>query len=94
MDLLPPSLYVQTIWFVQRNLLETFIPAQGELRKLKNPAIRTFVVALAVAGFSASSMYSASTSRTNEAKVIVANPGVVSSPSPMCTPGHTSCGIE
>ncbi len=60
---------------------------------MKTIAIRTFVVALAVAGFSASSMYSASTARTNEAKVMVAHPGMVSSPTPMCSPGH-ACGID
>ena len=44
---------------------------------MKNLAIRTFVVALAVAGFSASSMYSASIARNNQAKVVVAHPGIV-----------------
>ena len=49
---------------------------------MKTLAIRTFVVALAVAGFSASSMYSASTARNkNEAKVMVVTPSVVSTPS-------------
>jgi hypothetical protein len=62
---------------------------------MKNIAIRTFVVALAVAGFSASSMYSASTARASQAKVMVAHPGVVSSPSPMCAPGGgRTCGID
>jgi hypothetical protein len=61
---------------------------------MKNLAIRTFVVALAVAGFSASSMYSASTARASEATAVVAHPGVVSSPTPMCSPGKTSCGID
>ena len=60
---------------------------------MKNLAIRTFVVALAVAGFSASSMYSASTARNNEAKVLVAHPGVVHTPSPQCNPGST-CGLD
>ncbi len=60
---------------------------------MKNLAIRTFVVALAVAGFSASSMYSASTARNNEAKVLVAHPGVVRTPSPQCNPG-SACGID
>ena len=61
---------------------------------MKNFAIRTFVVALAVAGFSASSMYSASTARANETKVAVSHPGIVGSPTPMCMPGKTSCGID
>jgi hypothetical protein len=60
---------------------------------MKNLAIRTFVVALAVAGFSASSMYSVSTARANEAKVLVAAPGAVSTPAPMCRPGST-CGLD
>ncbi len=61
---------------------------------MKNLAIRTFVVALAVAGFSASSMYSATTARANsEAKVLVAHPGVVKTPSPQCNPG-SACGID
>jgi hypothetical protein len=60
---------------------------------MKNIAIRTFVVALAVAGFSASSMYSASTARANQAKVVVAHPGVVSTPATMCAPGST-CGMD
>ncbi len=57
---------------------------------MKTLAIRAFVVALAVAGFSASSMYSASMARANQAKVIVAHPGAVA---PACDPGHT-CGID
>jgi hypothetical protein len=60
---------------------------------MKNIAIRTFVVALAVAGFTASS-YSASTARSIEAKAVVAHPGLVSTPTPMCNPGKTSCGID
>jgi hypothetical protein len=60
---------------------------------MKNFAIRTFVVALAVAGFTASS-YSASTARTNQAKVVVAHPGMVNTPATVCTPGKTSCGID
>jgi hypothetical protein len=60
---------------------------------MKNIAIRTFVVALAVAGFSASSMYSASIARNNEAKVVVAHPGVVMTPTPLCAPGST-CGLD
>jgi hypothetical protein len=60
---------------------------------MKNFAIRTFVIALAVAGFTASS-YSASMSRNNQVKVAVAHPSVVSSPTTMCSPGKTSCGID
>jgi len=60
---------------------------------MKNLAIRTFVVALAVAGFSASSMYSASIARNNQAKVLVAHPGVVHTPTTMCSPGST-CGLD
>ena len=61
---------------------------------MKNLAIRTFVVALAVAGFSASSMYSASIARAkSEAKVVVAHPGVVATPTPLCAPGR-ACGLD
>jgi hypothetical protein len=76
-----------------RNLLP-LIYCQGEIPVMKNIAIRTFVVALAVAGFSASSMYSATTARrTSEAKTLVAAPGVVKTPSPQCNPGST-CGMD
>jgi len=96
MDLQFIQPYVHYIWFVQRNLrnLSTtyFIYCQGEL-PMKNLAIRTFVVALAVAGFSASSMYSATAARNNEAKVLVAHPGVVRTPTPLCNPGST-CGLD
>jgi len=82
---------------VQRNLLvaaKNFHTRQGELPVMKNFAIRTFVVALAVAGFSASSMYSASTARKSvEAKTLVAAPGLISSPSTQCAPGST-CGLD
>ncbi|MGA8940733.1 MAG: hypothetical protein WB439_16340 [Acidobacteriaceae bacterium] len=62
---------------------------------MKTLAIRTFVIALAVAGFSASSMYSASASRANEANVVVTHPGVVTTPVPMCAPGGgRTCGLD
>ena len=57
---------------------------------MKNLAIRTFVVALAVTGFCASSI---STARASQAKVAVARPGVVATPTTMCSPGST-CGID
>ena len=57
---------------------------------MKTLAIRAFVVALAVAGFSASSMYSSSMARAHQAKVMVAHPGVIS---PSCDPGGT-CGLD
>ncbi|MFP5232061.1 MAG: hypothetical protein ACLGQX_05455 [Acidobacteriota bacterium] len=57
---------------------------------MKTLAIRAFVVALAVAGFSASSMYSASMARAGQAKVLVAHPhGIM----PGCDP-TSSCGIK
>ena len=56
---------------------------------MKTLAIRAFVVALAVAGFSASSMYSSSMARAHQAKVMVVRPGVV----PACDPGST-CGLD
>ena len=61
---------------------------------MKTLAIRTFVVALAVAGFSASSMYSATTAhRTSDAKTLVAAPGLVKTPTTQCAPGST-CGLD
>jgi|GEM_PF-5785378 len=61
---------------------------------MKTLAIRTLVVALAVAGFSASTMYSATTARmTSEGKTLIAAPGVVRTPTTMCSPG-TACGID
>jgi len=63
---------------------------------MKTLAIRTFVVALAVAGFTASSMYSASIARnTNSAsaKTLVAAPGMVRTPTTQCAPGST-CGLD
>jgi hypothetical protein len=94
MDLEFVSLYVLLIWLsreIFRNLL-SLIYRQGEIRQMKNLAIRTFVVALAVAGFTASS-YSASTARANQAKVVVAHPGIVNTPTTMCSPGST-CGLD
>ena len=57
---------------------------------MKTLAIRAFVVALAVAGFSASSMYSSSMARAHQAKVMVVRTGVIA---PGCDP-NTSCGID
>ncbi len=95
MDLQFVSLYVLLIWLsreIFRNLLSLTVTAK-EKYPMKNLAIRTFVVALAVAGFTASS-YSASTARkATEAKVLVAAPGVVRTPTTMCSPG-SACGID
>jgi hypothetical protein len=79
-----------------RNIKKNLYTRQGELHAMKNLAIRTFVVALAVAGFSASSMYSASTARNNNlAKSVVSHPGVVSTPNGTCAPGGgRSCGLD
>jgi hypothetical protein len=61
---------------------------------MKTLAIRTLVVALAVAGFSASTMYSATTARrTSESKTLVAAPGMVRTPSTQCGLGST-CGLD
>ncbi|MGD0647361.1 MAG: hypothetical protein ABR971_05150, partial [Acidobacteriaceae bacterium] len=70
--------------------LFSLLPRRNTL--MKNLAIRTFVVALAVAGFTASS-YSASMARANQAKVVVAHPAIVNTPSTMCSPGST-CGLD
>jgi hypothetical protein len=62
---------------------------------MKTLAIRTLVVALAVAGFSASTMYSATTARTTgESKTLIAAPGMVGTPTQVCSPGRTACGID
>jgi hypothetical protein len=61
---------------------------------MKTLAIRTLVVALAVAGFSASTMYSATTARrTSESKTLVAAPGAVRTPATTCSLGST-CGLD
>ena len=62
---------------------------------MKHIAIRTFVLVLAVAGFSASSMFSASAAnqaKTSQPTIVLANGG----PTPICPPvaGGTLCGIH
>lgn len=94
MDLVSLSLYVVTIWFVQRNLRNIFIYRQGEIRKMKNIAIRTLVVALAVVGFSASAISSASTTQATKASKVVAPTVVIASvPNPICG-GVNYCGMD
>ncbi len=62
---------------------------------MKTIAIRAFVVALAVAGFGASSMYSAATARDSQAKmVVVGHPGIVGAGGGGCAPGRTACGMD
>jgi hypothetical protein len=53
---------------------------------MKNFAIRTFVLALAVVGFSASSI--ASAARTNEAKTVVPTVVLGNVPAPVCGVGY------
>ena len=60
---------------------------------MKNIAIRTFVIALAVVGFAASSISSASTTQATKAsKVIVPTVVVASAPTPGCGPEF--CGLK
>ena len=62
---------------------------------MKNIAIRTFVVALAVVGFSASSISSASaTQATKASKVVVPTVVVASVPTAGCTGGAAFCGMD
>jgi hypothetical protein len=60
---------------------------------MKHIAVRTFVLVLAVAGFSASSVFSASASeaKTNRPNIVLAG-----GPAPLCPPvaGGTLCGIH
>ena len=64
---------------------------------MQNNIVRAFVLVLAIAGFSASSMNSAAATRAtqnNEAKTLVLSTGVVASPTPMCPPNQPDgCGI-
>ncbi len=62
---------------------------------MKNIAIRSFVLALAVVGFSASSIASAART-TNEAKTVSAQPTVVvaNAPAPGCNAGSGFCGMD
>ncbi len=60
---------------------------------MKNIAIRTFVVALAVVGFSASSISSAATTQATKAsKVVVPTVVVGAIPAPGC--GVAYCGMD
>ena len=78
---------------LSREILEIFLYRQGEIRKMKNIAIRTFVVALAVVGFAASSISSASTTQATKAsKVIVPTVVVANMPAPACGSGY--CGMD
>ncbi|MBW4037782.1 MAG: hypothetical protein HIU91_02715 [Acidobacteria bacterium] len=57
-----------------------------------NTIVRSLVLALAVVGFSASSIY-ASTAKSGEAKVMAPKAGMVCTPAPVCMPGST-CGLD
>lgn len=57
-----------------------------------NTIVRSLVFALAVVGFSASSLY-ASSAKSHEAKVMTSKPGEVCSPMPVCMPG-SACGVR
>ncbi len=58
---------------------------QGDSKKMKNTLVRALVVALAVAGFSASTVSAKSTVK----------PSVNAVPAPVCAPGSPDgCGID
>jgi hypothetical protein len=62
---------------------------------MKHIAIRTLVLVLAIAGFSASSVFSASAAtqaKTSQPKIVLANGG----PTPLCPPNGSQglCGID
>ena len=62
---------------------------------MKNIAIRTFVVALAVVGFSASSISSAATTQATKAtKVIVPTVVVANVPAAGCSASSGYCGMH
>lgn len=62
---------------------------------MKNIAIRTFVVALAVVGFCASSISSASTTRATQAsKVVVPTVVVANIPAAGCSASSGYCGMD
>lgn len=62
---------------------------------MKNIAMRSFVLALALVGFGATSMISSAktTSASATRAGIQTQTNVVSSPTPLCAPGST-CGID
>ncbi len=62
---------------------------------MKNIAMRSFVIALALVGFAATSMTSsAKTTSASASNISVqAQTNVVVSPTPLCAPGST-CGLD
>lgn len=62
---------------------------------MKNIAVRSLVLALAVIGFSATSFTTASASRTAQsaASKLAPKMSMLSSPAPLCPPGST-CGLR
>jgi hypothetical protein len=64
---------------------------------MESNIVRSAVLVLAVAGFSASSLTSASTraANTNKDQKAMVVPSVVASPTPMCPPNQPDgCGIH
>ena len=57
---------------------------------MKNIAMRSFVIALALAGFAATSFTSSAKTTSASAKV---KANVVCTPTPLCAPGST-CGLD
>ncbi|HEY5214680.1 MAG TPA: hypothetical protein VIJ38_16815 [Acidobacteriaceae bacterium] len=63
---------------------------------MKNLAMRSFVLVLALVGFGATSMTSSAKTTSTSATTagMQAQTNVVSTPTPLCMPGATSCGID
>jgi hypothetical protein len=89
MDLQQLQPYVVNVW-LSREIFEIFLHLLRRNTEMKNTIVRSFVLALAVVGFSASSVY-ASSARTNVDKSTKL--GMVCTPAPVCSPGST-CGIH
>jgi hypothetical protein len=100
MDLVKISLYVVSIWFVQkkiRNLSPSFITPAKEKHKMENIAMRSLVVVLALVGFGATSVKSSA--KTTNASVtksaVLVQTNIIATPTPMCPPNQPNgCGID
>jgi hypothetical protein len=92
------SLYVLSIGFVQRkirNLSIIFYTCQRRNTQMKNIAMRSFVVVLALVGFGATTVTSSAktTSSLVATSIRQAHVNGVTSPTPLCAPGST-CGLD
>jgi hypothetical protein len=80
---------------LSREKLEKFYISQGELHTMENFAVRSFVLVLALVGFGATTVTSsANVARALEAKTSAQVPSVVTTPTPVCVPGKSTCGMD